>query len=165
LILLGTFRFCSAETCSRPSPVGDFHLLFFASFLAHSETGQTATCPPKWAMSALPPIPEAMATSRMVPPVRTSAFPSACGEISRALLNARPIGAAGVIQRSLGCFCLKLPATLSPPDDRMPGPRLGAHRPAAKAHTRGGQYQFERACPLVLSRRFRRTPSAEFGKR
>jgi hypothetical protein len=54
-----------------------------------------------------------------------------------------------LIQGSLGCFCLKLPATLSPPDDRIPGPCLGAHRPAAKAHTRGGQYQFERACPLA----------------
>src|SRR5450755_2382362 len=116
-------------------------------------------------MSALPPIPEAMATSRMVPPVRTSAFPSACGEISRALLNARPIGAAGVIQRSLGCFCLKLPATLSPPDDRMPGPRLGAHRPAAKAHTRGGQYQFERACPLAAFSEIAQDPIRELGKR
>jgi hypothetical protein len=37
--------------------------------------------------------------SRMVSPVRTSAFKSLCGEVGRAKLNARPIGAAGV----LGC--------------------------------------------------------------
>jgi hypothetical protein len=35
----------------------------------------------------------------------------------------------------------------------------GAHRPPAKAHTRGGQYQFE-----LLSRRLRTTPSAELGR-
>jgi hypothetical protein len=53
-----------------------------------------------------------------------------------------------LIHGSWGCFCRKRAATLSPPDDRIPGPCPGAHRPSAKAHTRGGQYQFERACPL-----------------
>jgi hypothetical protein len=52
------------------------------------------------------------------------------------------------IHGSWGCFCLKLPATLSQPDDRIPRPCRGAHRPAAKADTRVGQYQFERAYPL-----------------
>ena len=53
-----------------------------------------------------------------------------------------------LIHGAWGRFCLKRAATLSPPDDRIPGPCPGAHRPPAKAHTRGGQYQFERACPL-----------------
>jgi hypothetical protein len=48
-----------------------------------------------------------------------------------------------------GYFCRKPAATLSPLDDRILGPCPGAHRPAAKAHTRGGQYQFERTCPLA----------------
>jgi hypothetical protein len=33
----------------------------------------------------------------------------------------------------LGVLCLKLPATLSQPDDRIPRPCRGAHRPAAEA--------------------------------
>jgi hypothetical protein len=53
-----------------------------------------------------------------------------------------------LIHGSWGCFYLKLPATLSPPGDRTPGPYLEAHQPAARAHTLGGQYLFQRACPL-----------------
>jgi hypothetical protein len=55
---------------------------------------------------------------------------------------------AVLIHGSQGCFCPKLPATLFPPGDRIPRRGLEAHRPAAKAHMHGGQYQFERACPL-----------------
>lgn len=70
-----------------------------------------------------------------------------------------------LIHGSWGCFCRKLTATLSPLDDRILGPCPGAHRPAAKAHTRGGQYQFERACPLAAFSEIAQDPIRELGKR
>ena len=36
--------------------MGDLHLLFFASFLAHSQMGQTQTSAGRFGMSGLPPI-------------------------------------------------------------------------------------------------------------
>jgi len=94
-------------------------------------------------------------TTQRVKSARGSSVPrcattQACRARSGWFLQTQPMPKqmAVLIHGSWGCFCLKLPATLSPPDDRIPGPCPGAHRPAAKAHTRGGQYQFERACPL-----------------
>ena len=69
-----------------------------------------------------------------------------------------------LIHGSWGCFCRKLAATLSPLDDRILGPCPGAHRPAAKAHTRGGQYQFERACPLAAFSEIAQDPIRRIGE-
>jgi hypothetical protein len=60
----------------------------------------------------------------------------------------------------IGVHLFKASCNSSPTDDRIPGPCPGAHRPPAKAHTRGGQYEFE-----LLSRRLRRTQSAELERR
>ena len=51
---------------ASPYPMGDFHLLFFASFLAHSELGQKQKSAITTAMSASPPIATTLRTSREV---------------------------------------------------------------------------------------------------
>jgi hypothetical protein len=58
----------------------------------------------------------------------------------------------------------KLAATLSPLDDRILVPALGLTGLLAKAHTRGGQYQFERACPLAAFSEIVQDPIRRIGE-
>jgi hypothetical protein len=51
---------------AKPSPVGDFHLLFFASFLAHSELGQKRKCPGSRGTSVLPRTTDIIRPARLV---------------------------------------------------------------------------------------------------
>src|ERR1700690_2670031 len=51
---------------ASPYPMGDFHLLFFASFLAHSALGQTRKPALATAMSAFPLTATKLRTSREV---------------------------------------------------------------------------------------------------
>src|SRR5229473_6591088 len=70
-----------------------------------SETGQTATCPPKWAMSAVPRYRKRWRTpAAWTSKVRTSAFRSVSGKISRIFLDNFPIGPARALRRAADDF-------------------------------------------------------------
>jgi hypothetical protein len=86
----------------RPATASIPHNLSRArtSCVRRSASGQTATCPPKWAMSALPQIPEAMAdASRVVSPGSDINFPIRERQNRPRFLDKRLIGPPRALRR------------------------------------------------------------------